>query len=206
MISAYPSVVSNVWVSSLPDSIVNDAAPHLYDQYLTLLVMQRTEGSNVFASPAVLPSIGDNRTPTGGGNRQVGRELQFQKPPVSSPAAWRNEMERRLSETASEVSAMSKKIDLMLKLQMAGRHGGGFPASETGVPQISADAATPTDNMIPGGGTYGSPSVPSTIEKAGSAPGVSHETRSVDNLGWDAGKFPERCNCHLCVQYASSSS
>ncbi|KAG0573099.1 hypothetical protein KC19_VG148700, partial [Ceratodon purpureus] len=73
---------------------------------------------------------------------------------------------------------------------MTGTQGGGFPISQTGVPQRSADVATPTDH-IACVGNYGSPSLPCTIEKAGSASGVSHETRSIDNLGCDARTVPK---------------
>ena len=127
----------------------------------------------------------------------VGRELQFVKTSIQGISDWRCEVDKKLSETASDLSSMnsdlssmSKKIDLLLRLQMSGTRSpapgsidvGGLPTSAHG----DTSKETMNDQTISDG-----PQVMKSGERTCSASGVSHETRFVDTATCDASGYPQ---------------
>ena len=127
------------------------------------------------------------RTTDNENTRVVPRELQFAKPGRTSSSDWRFEMEKRVNETASDVSDIRTKIDLLLRLQMAGtrsgttnfQYGGAAGNSNAGAP--ATDIAARAENNP-------SPELPRTSERACSASGITHETRLLDHLACDTSK------------------
>ena len=159
--------------------------------------LKQPERSDAVVSQSAPNEAGDKTTTSGVINRMVGRELQFVKSSMQNISDWRNDVDKRLSETASDlsefkedISSMNKKIDLILKLQMSGARSAAVASGDfEGI--TSSGARGMHNEAVNLHANSGSPNIPSLGERTCSASGISQETRFPDNGTCDASEFPK---------------